>query len=141
MRCLDMFAGSGALGFEAASRGADCVVMLERNPAVAAALQASRDQLDGEAIEIHSVDAPQWVRDCNLSFDLVLLDPPFSDDGLMADCVAALVAGRCVKPGARIYLELPKRAQLPGLPEDWVQEKAGVAGEVAYYLYRRKPDK
>ncbi|WP_243640648.1 16S rRNA (guanine(966)-N(2))-methyltransferase RsmD [Thiogranum longum] len=138
--CLDMFAGSGALGFEAASRGADCVVLLERNPAVAEALQASRDQLDGVNIEVHCTDALRWVQSCNASFDLVFLDPPFSDSRLLANSVAALVAGHCVKPGARIYLELPKQTQLPALPEDWIQEKAKVAGDVGYYLYRRKHD-
>lgn len=138
-RCLDMFAGSGALGFEAASRGAGSVVMLERNPVVVQALQASLDRLEGDAIEIHVADAIQWVRDCAAPFDLVFLDPPFSDSRLLTDGIAALAASHCVKPGARVYLELPKRAPLPGVPGDWIQEKAKVAGEVGYYLYRRKP--
>ncbi len=139
-RCLDMFAGSGALGFEAASRGAGNVVMLERNPVVVQALQASRDRLESDAIEIHAADATQWVRGCDIPFDLVFLDPPFSDSRLLADSIAALEAGHCVKPGARIYLETPKWAPLPGIPDNWIQEKAKVAGEVGYYLYRRKPD-
>ncbi|VAW77340.1 16S rRNA (guanine(966)-N(2))-methyltransferase [hydrothermal vent metagenome] len=136
-RCLDMFAGSGALGFEAASRGAEKVVLLEHNPLIVAALQNSRDRIDDGVIEIHATDAKTWVRRCDDSFDLVFLDPPFSDYGLLADSVSALVKSRCVKPGGRIYFELSRQVSLPDLPEDWVQEKAKIAGQVGYYLFRR----
>jgi 16S rRNA (guanine966-N2)-methyltransferase len=139
-RCLDAFAGSGALGFEAASRGASCVVMLERNPVIVAALQASRDRIDDEVIEIHAADAATWLQRCDTPFDLVFLDPPFTDRRLLTDAIDALAAGDCIKPGGRIYLELPKQARLPDLPEDWVQEKAKVAGQVSYHLFRRKVD-
>jgi len=137
-RCLDVFAGSGALGFEAASRGAACVVLLEKNPLIVAALQASRDRVNGEVIEIYAADAVVWMRRCETPFDLVFLDPPFSDSRLLQDSLDALVAGDCVKPGGRIYLEMPKQAQLPDLSEDWIEEKAKVAGQVGYYLFRRK---
>ncbi len=137
-RCLDAFAGSGALGFEAASRGADRVVMLERNPVIVTSLQASRDRIDDGVIEIHATDAASWLRRCDTPFDLVFLDPPFSDSHALSDSVEALVAGEGIKPGGRIYLELPKQAPLPGLPEDWIQQKANVAGQVSYYLFRRK---
>ena len=138
--CLDMFAGSGALGFEAASRGAGSVVMLEQNPVVVQALEANRNRLDADDVRIYTADATQWVRDCGVPFELVFLDPPFSDSRLLADSVAALEAGHCVKPGSRIYLESPKRVPLPGLPDNWIEEKAKVAGEVSYYLYRREAD-
>jgi len=72
-RCLDAFAGSGALGFEAASRGAERVVMLERNPVIVAALQASREKIDNGVIEIHATDAASWLRRCDTPFDLVFL--------------------------------------------------------------------
>ena len=137
-RCLDMFAGSGALGFEAASRGAAHVVMIERNPVIVAALQANRDRIDDDdVIEIHAADARSLAGRCEMPFDLVFLDPPFSDPGLLASSVDALVGSECVKPGGRIYLELPRQAPLPDLPEDWVQEKAKAAGQVGYYLFRR----
>jgi 16S rRNA (guanine966-N2)-methyltransferase len=135
--CLDAFAGSGALGFEAASRGAGRVVMLERNPAIVAALQASREQLDNGTVEVHATDTASWLRRCHTAFDLVFLDPPFSESRLLRDSIDALVTGDCIKPGGRIYLELPKQATLPDLPEDWSQEKAKVAGQVSYYLFRR----
>ena len=136
-RCLDMFAGSGALGFEAASRGAACVVMIEHNPVIVAALQASRNRIDDGVIEVRAADARSLVGLCDMPFDVVFLDPPFSDPGLLASSVGALVDGDCVKPGGRIYLELPRHAPLPELPDDWVQEKAKVAGQVDYYLFRR----
>lgn len=139
-RCLDMFAGSGALGFEAASRGAARVVMIERNPVIVAALQASRERLDDGVIEIHAADAGSLAWRCDSPFDLVFLDPPFSDRDLLVKSVNTLVDNDCVKPGGRIYLELPRKATLPGLPEDWVQEKAKVAGQVGYYLFRRMAD-
>jgi 16S rRNA (guanine966-N2)-methyltransferase len=139
-RCLDMFAGSGALGFEAASRGAGSVVMIEQNPEIVAALQSSRSRIDDGVIEIHAADAKSWVKRCDKPFDLVFLDPPFSDRSLLVDAVGALVDYDCVKPGGRIYLELQKQAPLPDLPEEWLQEKAKVAGQVSYYLFRRVVD-
>lgn len=137
-RCLDMFAGSGALGFEAASRGASRVVLLEHNPQAVKALQANRDRLDDGVIEIHATDARDWLKRCDTPFDLVFLDPPFSDRSLLVDGVDRLAAQDCVKPGGRVYLELPRQAALPDLPDDWVQEKAKAAGQVSYYLFRRK---
>ncbi len=136
--CLDMFAGSGALGFEAASRGAARVVMLERNPVIVAALQSNRDRIDDGVIEVYAAEADRWARHCDRSFDLVFLDPPFSDRGLLERGVDALVEGNCVKPGGRVYLELPARSDPPDLPEDWVLEKAKKAGQVSYQLFRRE---
>ncbi len=139
-RCLDLFAGSGALGFEAASRGAAQVVMLERNPEIVSALRVSRERLDDGRIEIHATDASAWLRHCDAPFDLVFVDPPFADPQLLADSIAELSDHGCVKPGGRIYLELPKQAPLPELPADWLQEKAKTAGQIGYYLFRRSID-
>lgn len=139
-RCLDMFAGSGALGFEAASRGAAKVVMLEHNPLIVAALQNSRDRIDDGVIEIYAADAKTWVERCKEPFDLVFLDPPFSDHGLLKDSLTALATNQCVKPGGQVYLELSRQQPVPELPQDWVQEKAKAAGEVSYYLFQRCGD-
>ena len=90
--CLDAFAGSGALGFEAASRGAAEVVLLERDPALAASLRLSRQRLKAEAMRIEAGDAISWMsRAASGSFDLVLLDPPFGS-GLGEQ---ALLGRRC----------------------------------------------
>ncbi len=135
--CLDLFAGSGALGFEAASRGARRVVMLERDPRVVAALEANRERLDDGRIDIHAADALQWLRGGSGSFDLVFVDPPFADRRLLENSIAALAASGCLRPDGRVYLELPRQAPLPALPGDWVQERAKKAGQVGYYLFRK----
>jgi len=109
-RCLDAFAGSGALGFEAASRGAAEVVLLERDPALVAQLSASKARLGAEAVQIERGDALQWMgRAPPDAFELVLLDPPF-DAPLALPAMAA--AARIVVPGGFVYVEAP--TAIPG---------------------------
>ena len=79
-RVLDAFAGSGALGFEAASRGADAVVMVEREAALVDGLRASQRRLQATAITLHRANALTWMAACQERFDLIFLDPPFADD-------------------------------------------------------------
>ena len=102
-RCLDAFAGSGALGFEAASRGAAEVVLLEHDEAAAAALERSRQRLDGATVRVHRADALTWMaRAAAGCFDLVFLDPPF-DSGLAR--VALEASARLLADGGLVYLE------------------------------------
>ena len=135
-RCLDAFAGSGALGFEAASRGAAEVVLLERDPALVALLSASKARLGAEALRIERGDALQWMaRAAPGAFELVLLDPPF-DSSLALPALAA--AARIVVPGGFVYVEAPKAvaaepAAAAGL-EPW---RASRAGQVHFHLFRR----
>jgi 16S rRNA (guanine966-N2)-methyltransferase len=132
-RCLDAFAGSGALGFEAASRGAAEVVLLERDLALVASLQASRQRLKAEALRIESSDAIGWMgRAAAGSFDLVLLDPPFGTD--LAERALPLAARLAAADGL-IYLEL--RQALTALPEAWDLHRQGRAGAVHFHLLRR----
>ena len=100
--CLDLFAGSGALGFEAASRGAARVVMVERDRAALETLQANRILLNATQIEIHRADCETWLASNTELFDLIFLDPPF-DSGLAATVLPDLV-GR-VKSGGFVYVE------------------------------------
>jgi 16S rRNA (guanine966-N2)-methyltransferase len=137
-RCLDAFAGSGALGFEAASRGAAAVVLLERDPALVALLSAAKARLGAEAIRIERGDALQWMgRAPAEGFELVLLDPPF-DAPLALPAMAA--AARIVAPGGFVYVEAP--TAIAGEPvaaaglEPW---RAGRAGNVHFHLFRRPP--
>ena len=135
-RCLDAFAGSGALGFEAASRGAAEVVLLERDPALVAPLAASKARLGAEAVRIERSDALQWMaRAAPDAFELVLLDPPF-DAPLALPAMAA--AARIVAPGGFVYVEAPKAIEpepvaAAGL-EPW---RAARAGNVHFHLFRR----
>lgn len=135
-RCVDAFAGSGALGFEAASRGAAEVVLLERDPVLVASLAASKARLQGEALRIERADALQWLGRAPAGvFDLVFLDPPF-DSPLRAPALDA--AARVVAPGGFVYLEGPAPADpaaagASGL-EAW---REGRAGAVHFQLFRK----
>ena len=135
-RCLDAFAGTGALGFEAASRGAAEVVLLERDPALVAQLAASKARLNAAAVRIERSDALQWMaRAAPAAFELVLLDPPF-DAPLALPAMTA--AARIVAPGGLVYVEAPKpvepaAAEAAGL-EPW---RASRAGSVHFHLFRR----
>ena len=135
-RCVDAFAGSGALGFEAASRGAAEVVLLERDPVLVASLTATRQRLGAEAVRIERADALQWLaRTAAASFDVVFLDPPF-DSPLLAPALAA--AARVVVAGGFVYAEGPEPVdpmaiEAAGL-EPW---RAGRAGAVHFALMRK----
>jgi len=135
-RCLDAFAGSGALGFEAASRGAVEVLLLERDPAQVASLLASRQRLKAEALRVEGRDAIAWMgRAPAGTFDLVLLDPPFDGD-LAAQALP--LAARLVAPGGFIYLE--SRQAHAAVPAGWVVHRRGRAGAVHFQLLRRAGD-
>ncbi len=132
-RCLDAFAGSGALGFEAASRGAVQVVMIERAGTVATRLRANAQILGAAEIAVHQVDALAWLDRPGEHFDLVFLDPPFAD-GLLAPAIERLQRHGWVAPGARVYLEAPLRTGFPPLPEAWDLIRDKTAGQVRYGL-------
>ncbi len=102
-RCLDAFAGSGALGFEAASRGAREVVMLERDAVLAAGLKTVQARLGADMVRVEATDAVGWMtRHAGDAFDLVLVDPPFGA-GLHGASLAA--AARLLGAGGFLYLE------------------------------------
>jgi 16S rRNA (guanine(966)-N(2))-methyltransferase RsmD len=131
-RVLDAFAGSGALGFEAASRGAGEVVLIERDAVLARSLAASKARLHAALLQVHATDALIWMAGAaHGRFDLVLLDPPF-DAGLHAP--ATVAAARLLKPGGWLYVEsdhhLP--ASAPFEPHRHLK-----AGAVHAHLWRR----
>jgi len=133
-RCLDLYAGSGALGFEALSRGAIRVVFVERSSVVAKALEDNAARLNADPAVVVRADALEFLRR-NLSevperFDLIFLDPPF-DTGVPAE-VVQLLPGQ-LAPGGRIYLESDRA---PEWPAPWLVEKSGRAGQVHYQLLR-----
>ena len=133
-RVLDLFAGTGAWGFEAASRGAAQVVLVERDPALAASLRASVARLHAENVEIVCDDGLRWLaRDPHIRFDLVLLDPPF-DAVLWRPALAALQPW--LAADAWLYLESP-RDGVRIAPDGCVAHREGVTREVRYALYRR----
>ncbi len=131
--CLDLFAGSGALGLEAASRGAGKVLMLDRSPLVVDQLRQNISLLRLEQTSVEQVDAVSWLDNPSQKFDIVFLDPPFSDD-LLHQVFLGLEAGVCLKPSALIYIETDAAAGLPQLPSSWKILKEKKSGQVGYYL-------
>jgi 16S rRNA (guanine966-N2)-methyltransferase len=132
-RCLDAFAGSGALGFEAVSRGAGEVVLIEQSGAVARQLEANALRLGADETRIVQRNALRWLEGAGQPFDIVFLDPPFAD-ALWAPAIARLAGRGWLKPGSRVYLEAPMRIGFPELPPNWDLVRDKTAGQVRYGL-------
>jgi 16S rRNA (guanine966-N2)-methyltransferase len=128
LACLDLFAGSGALGFEAASRGATRVVMVERDRAAFAALGKAQAALQAPQVSLVHADALQYLRAGDERFDVVFLDPPFGQNALPA--VFGALPAR-LAPRARVYVEAPQAFE-PGAP--WAVLRGARAGQVSYQL-------
>jgi len=129
--CLDLFAGSGALGFEAASRGAARVVMVENDRTAFSSLENFRNLLNGKNIDLRFEDAFEYLRRSEQQFDVVFLDPPFGQNAL-ATALERLPAR--LAPGARVYVEAPEPVELPA---PWRELRAARAGQVSYQLLER----
>ena len=135
-RCLDLFAGSGILGLEALSRGADQVVALESSRVAVNALNEAAKLLDTSALQVMQKDAVQWLKSKPAGlFDLVFVDPPFQA-GLLDESLALLAASNSLAAGALIYIERDRNDDPPQLPTGWQVYKDKVAGSVSYALYR-----
>jgi 16S rRNA (guanine966-N2)-methyltransferase len=133
-RCLDLFAGSGALGLEALSRGAAEVIFVETSTAAAHTLGAQLKRLGGLArARVQTLGAARFLRTPGEPFDLVFLDPPFGQDAL-PECLAQLEAGKWLKGASLVYLENERAVGLPALPAGWQVLKSKAAGEVGYHL-------
>jgi 16S rRNA (guanine966-N2)-methyltransferase len=132
-RVLDAFAGSGALGFEAASRGAAEVLMIESDAALVRSLVAAKARLQAQAVQVIAADALAWLKRCAPErFELVLLDPPFEANGFDVALAAAVPA---VVPGGFVYLEAPREFAdpLPG----FTRHRHLRAGAVHAHLFVR----
>jgi 16S rRNA (guanine966-N2)-methyltransferase len=133
-RCLDLFAGSGALGIEALSRGAREVVFVDEEPAVTHALETALGRLGGGArATVVPATAARYLAALVAPFDGVFLDPPFGR-GLLAQYVERLAAGRWLKDGGWVYLESERAAGAPAMPQGWELVRSKSAGEVGYHL-------
>jgi 16S rRNA (guanine966-N2)-methyltransferase len=132
-RVLDLFAGTGALGFEAFSRGARAVTLIERDPGLAEGLRASATRLKVEGLRVLTADALAWLQQVpGERFDLVFLDPPF-EAGLWEEAARRL--GPWLAPDAWIYVETPLKTA-PVLPSGWRLHREGQTREVRYALFR-----
>jgi 16S rRNA (guanine966-N2)-methyltransferase len=132
--CLDLFAGSGAFGFEALSRGARRAVLVEQDAAVVAALRENGATLTADGAMIHHGEALAYLNGPAEAFDIAFLDPPYAST-LLAPCLQRLSQGGWLHPGAFIYLESPA-PQPPDLPSGWELLRSKTAGQVGYHLAR-----
>lgn len=132
-RCLDLFAGTGALGIEALSRGARTVCFVERDAGLAAALRANLERLRVQGGEVVQADALAFLAHSPRLFDVVFLDPPY---GAGAWTAAAAALQPWLTPRARVYVECPAASPPPVLPAHWQRFRGGRAGGVDYALYQ-----
>lgn len=133
-RCLDLFAGSGALGLEALSRGAAHATFVEVYEAAARALRARLVEWQASNARVERADALRYLAGAAQPYDIVFLDPPFAS--LLLPRAAALLEERhWLSGGARIYVECAARQGLPPVPQSWQLLRAKQAGEVGYHLF------
>lgn len=134
--CLDAFAGSGALGFEALSRGAKHVVMVDASPEVISLLKEELLIFKSDRADIYRANIPQQLKIPEQKFDIVFLDPPFSQN-ILLPCCFYLEEHGFLADEAYIYLETGKTLEEHVLPAHWKIVKSKKAGQVAYHLVQR----
>ena len=134
-RVLDLFAGSGALGLEALSRGAASAVFLDNHPGVVQQIRQNLAALDCDSGQVFRADALSWLPEQQDVYDLVFLDPPFGKGLLLPVCQALVQHGRLAE-NALVYVESERGFDFSGLPSRWSLQKEKQAGQVICRLYR-----
>lgn len=134
-RCLDLYAGSGALGLEAASRGAGAVVLVESNAKTCKTLHDNIKQLNADQVSVVATDVTVFLSRPAEQYNLVFLDPPFGQSLVQSTC-HALDKNGWLAAYAKIYVEAESRLVLDGMPTGWELLKHKSAGEVGYYLFQ-----
>jgi 16S rRNA (guanine966-N2)-methyltransferase len=135
MRCLDLFAGSGALGLEAISRGAAETWFVEKSETAVVQLSDTLRRLECRSARVITGDALRFLRQEQGCFDLVLLDPPFDAIDLANLCT--LLEANWLAPEAYIYLEMSRENALPAMPASWSTVREKEAGQVRFALVKR----
>lgn len=145
-RCLDLFAGSGALGLEALSRGANSVTFVDRDPAIGDYLRETLQRLHCEQGAVLIMDALAFLRRPASPVDIVFLDPPFAltaESNLLSQLCSLLEKQGWLNAHAYIYIECPANIDLPAnikdWPTNWTVHRSKKAGQVGYHLARRSP--
>ena len=134
--CVDLFAGSGALGLEAASRGAASVIMIEKNLAVVSCLDLNIHHLHATQARVLECDALDWLsKAAPASVDILFVDPPF-DEGLMPAVMELIRRTDCVRPGGFIYFETPKSRDAVEPGPGWKPWREKVMGRVRMQLFQ-----
>ena len=133
--CLDMFAGSGALGFEAVSRGACSATLVDNDPSITEVLADQAKRLQANNIEIVCVDSLQFCLQARTQYDFIFIDPPFSRFNL-AEILEKISHSNILKDSTLIYIEGPADHLPEQLPADWHWKRQSKAGDVEYGLIR-----
>ena len=132
--CLDLFAGSGSLGFEALSRGARHCTFVEKSKLAFRQIKTTRTILNAMNSEAHNCDAIDFLSSVhNHNFNLVFLDPPFSDDYLISS-IESIHEYQLVSSGGYIYIEFNKNNDLFDLPDNWSVIRKKIYGNVCFIL-------
>lgn len=137
-QCLDLFAGSGALGFEAVSRGAAMATLVDKHTKLCQQLQQTANRLGTDRVLIVHEDAMRFVQTNPATYDLVFLDPPFNARILLGSVCDALEQCNKLSSNAKIYIETAKQSTVNNLPLNWRQLHSKTAGEVNYSLFQRQ---
>ena len=132
----DLFAGSGALGIEAASRGAGSVTLIEQSHIAGESIRNSLETLDAHQVTLVMADALSWLADNETKLDVVFIDPPFGS-GLEDKTLQALNSGDCMKPGGLAYIETNRDSSPLMMAPDWSILKEKTIGEVNMKLMKR----
>lgn len=135
--CLDLYAGSGALGFEAASRGAKSVLQVEQNPIACRHLAANAMSLQASQIKCRQTEVMRFLAGNSQPVDVVFLDPPFGKALAVQTCQWLEDKG-WLKPNAKIYLEVEAGLELTKMSPTWQCLQHKIAGKVGYYLFTRE---
>ncbi|WP_413113087.1 16S rRNA (guanine(966)-N(2))-methyltransferase RsmD [Thaumasiovibrio sp. DFM-14] len=136
-RCLDLFAGSGSLSFEALSRFAAHVEMIELNSSAANQLSANCQLLQADNVKVNQTDALNFLDGPAQPFDIVFIDPPFRQD-LLPACIEKLEQKGWLTANAIIYIEAEKEFGDPVVPDSWHLHREKQAGQLSYRLYHRE---
>ncbi len=134
--CLDLFAGTGALGFEAVSRGAKSAVMIEKNAQSCRLIKENTVKLSTNQIKINQTDVFKFLAGNSKPFNLVFLDPPFAQNLAQQTCHWLEDKG-WLTVDAKMYVEVECQLELDEMPNNWKLLKSNRAGEVGYYLFGR----
>lgn len=140
--CLDLFAGSGALGIEALSRGAERVVFVEKEPEASDAIRENLARLEIGNAAIYCTEAERWMQQNTVGepqFGIVFLDPPFADDRVYRLC-SQLDDSSLLKSNSKIYVETPFQLAGEALPGSWTITRSKSAGAVHYCLLERRQE-
>ena len=137
--CLDCFSGSGSLGFEAASRDAKSVILLEKDKQVVQLLKKNKQIIACDTIEIYHTNTLIWLNQpAQKQFDIVFIDPPFHQS-LVAQTVSQLEKNNWLKSSAYIYIETEKDYELmTHIPTNWQLHREKIVGQVHSYLFIRE---